>query len=211
MADTIKAVPNKISISGHTDAKPYTGTGDFGNWELSANRANAARRALVAGSYPDAGGAGGGLCLVGAVRPQNPFNPVNRRIDIVVLTKKAQRHRRLAGGRRGQASRRRSERRRSGDAGRSERVAGRPATGAGPRVARALNLFDDGTETGRARGCGASAVLRQPLHRPRAEAVTDKKADSDVGFFVAIGFRNRVESGFSVVHGTDRRCAYRYR
>jgi chemotaxis protein MotB len=53
MADTIKAVPNKISISGHTDAKPYAGTGDFGNWELSANRANAARRALVAGSYPD--------------------------------------------------------------------------------------------------------------------------------------------------------------
>ena len=51
MADTIKAVPNKISISGHTDAKPYTGTGEFGNWELSANRANAARRALVAGSY----------------------------------------------------------------------------------------------------------------------------------------------------------------
>ena len=51
MADTIKAVPNKISISGHTDAKPYSGTGDFGNWELSANRANAARRALVAGGY----------------------------------------------------------------------------------------------------------------------------------------------------------------
>ena len=49
MADTIKAVPNKISISGHTDAKPYAGTGEFGNWELSANRANAARRALVAG------------------------------------------------------------------------------------------------------------------------------------------------------------------
>ena len=32
---TIKAVPNKISISGHTDAKPYAGQGDFGNWELS--------------------------------------------------------------------------------------------------------------------------------------------------------------------------------
>src|SRR5471030_2786545 len=53
MADTIKAVPNKISISGHTDAKPYAGAGGFGNWELSANRANAARRALIAGGYPD--------------------------------------------------------------------------------------------------------------------------------------------------------------
>ncbi|VFS83776.1 flagellar motor protein MotB [Pseudomonas aeruginosa] len=53
MAETIRQVPNKISISGHTDAKPYAGNGDFGNWELSANRANAARRALVAGGYPE--------------------------------------------------------------------------------------------------------------------------------------------------------------
>jgi len=91
MADTIKAVPNKISISGHTDAKPYSGTGDFGNWELSANRANAARRALVAGSYPD----GQVARVVGYASSvlfnrEHPFNPVNRRIDIVVLTKKAQ-------------------------------------------------------------------------------------------------------------------------
>lgn len=92
MADTIKAVPNKISISGHTDAKPYAGQGDFGNWELSANRANAARRALVAGSYPDPQVAR----VVGFASSQlfdhkDPFNPINRRIDIVVLTKKAQR------------------------------------------------------------------------------------------------------------------------
>ncbi|EZH78484.1 flagellar motor protein MotB, partial [Ectopseudomonas composti] len=53
MADTIRAVPNKISVSGHTDAKPFSGRGDFGNWELSSNRANAARRTLVAGGYPD--------------------------------------------------------------------------------------------------------------------------------------------------------------
>ncbi|MFI7855488.1 flagellar motor protein MotB [Pseudomonas promysalinigenes] len=93
MADTIKAVPNKISISGHTDAKPYSGTGDFGNWELSANRANAARRALVAGGYPD----GQVARVVGYASSslfdrKNPFNPVNRRIDIIVLTKKAQRN-----------------------------------------------------------------------------------------------------------------------
>lgn len=91
MADTIKAVPNKISISGHTDAKPYIGTGDFGNWELSANRANAARRALVAGSYPDAQVARVvGYASSALFDRENPFNPVNRRIDIVVLTKKAQ-------------------------------------------------------------------------------------------------------------------------
>ncbi|WP_369988360.1 flagellar motor protein MotB [Pseudomonas xanthosomatis] len=92
MADTIKAVPNKISVSGHTDAKPYSGTGEFGNWELSANRANAARRALVAGGYPD----GQVARVVGYASSslfdrKNPLNPVNRRIDIIVLTKKAQR------------------------------------------------------------------------------------------------------------------------
>ncbi|SDQ18581.1 chemotaxis protein MotB [Pseudomonas sp. UC 17F4] len=92
MADTIKAVPNKISISGHTDAKPYAGTGDFGNWELSANRANAARRALVAGGYPDTQVARVvGYASSSLFDRQNPLNPVNRRIDIIVLTKKAQR------------------------------------------------------------------------------------------------------------------------
>lgn len=92
MADTIKEVPNKVSISGHTDAKPYSGTGDFGNWELSANRANAARRVLVAGSYPDnqvARVVGYGSSAL--FDRKNPLNPVNRRIDITVLTKKAQR------------------------------------------------------------------------------------------------------------------------
>ena len=92
MADTIKTVPNKISVSGHTDAKPYSGSGEFGNWELSANRANAARRALVAGGYPD----GQVARVVGYASSslfdrEHPLNPVNRRIDIVVLTKKAQR------------------------------------------------------------------------------------------------------------------------
>lgn len=93
MADTIKGVPNKISISGHTDAKPYSGTGDFGNWELSANRANAARRALVAGGYPDDQVARVvGYASSSLFDRKNPFNPVNRRIDIIVLTKKAQRN-----------------------------------------------------------------------------------------------------------------------
>jgi chemotaxis protein MotB len=92
MADTIKAVPNKISISGHTDAKPYSGSGEFGNWELSANRANAARRALVAGSYPEAQVARVvGYASSALFDREHPFNPVNRRIDIIVLTKKAQR------------------------------------------------------------------------------------------------------------------------
>jgi chemotaxis protein MotB len=92
MADTIKAVPNKISFSGHTDAKPFAGRGDFGNWELSANRANAARRALVFGGVPDDQVARVvGYASSALFDRENPLNPVNRRIDIVVLTKKAQR------------------------------------------------------------------------------------------------------------------------
>ena len=92
LADTIKAVPNKISVSGHTDAKPFAGAGDFGNWELSANRANAARRALVAGGYPDESVARVvGYASSALFDRKAPFNPVNRRIDIIVLTKKAQR------------------------------------------------------------------------------------------------------------------------
>lgn len=92
MADTIRAVPNKISVSGHTDAKPFSGSGDFGNWELSANRANAARRTLVAGGYADEQVARVvGYASSALFDRDDPFNPVNRRIDIVVLTKRAQR------------------------------------------------------------------------------------------------------------------------
>lgn len=92
MADTIRAVPNKISISGHTDAKPYASAlGDFGNWELSASRANAARRVLIAGGYPDTQVARVvGYASSALFDSENPFNPVNRRIDITVLTRKAQ-------------------------------------------------------------------------------------------------------------------------
>ncbi|MCG6540922.1 flagellar motor protein MotB [Pseudomonas sp. KSR10] len=93
MADTIRAVPNKISVSGHTDAKPYSGQGDFGNWELSAGRANAARRTLVAGGYPeDQIARVVGYASSALFDRENPLNPVNRRIDILVLTKKAQRN-----------------------------------------------------------------------------------------------------------------------
>jgi chemotaxis protein MotB len=93
MADTIKDVPNKISVSGHTDAKPFAGGGgEFGNWELSAGRANAARRTLIAGGYPEEQVARVVGYASSALFDRNdPLNPVNRRIDITVLTKKAQR------------------------------------------------------------------------------------------------------------------------
>ncbi len=93
MAETIAAVPNKISISGHTDAKPYSGRSGIGNWELSASRANAARRVLVAGGYPDEQIARVvGYASSALFDRKDPFNPINRRIDILVLTRKAQRN-----------------------------------------------------------------------------------------------------------------------
>ena len=46
LAAELGKLPNKISIEGHTDSKPYAGARDYGNWELSADRANAARRLM---------------------------------------------------------------------------------------------------------------------------------------------------------------------
>lgn len=85
-------VPNRISISGHTDAQPYAGgTKGYSNWELSADRANAARRELIDGGL----GAGRVLRVVGLASavlydPSNPLNPMNRRISILVMNKKTE-------------------------------------------------------------------------------------------------------------------------
>ncbi len=90
MADTMRAVPNKISVGGHTDAKPYSDDSGFGNWELSANRANAARRALRAGGLDDEKIARvAGYASSVLFDRADPYSPSNRRIDILVLTKRA--------------------------------------------------------------------------------------------------------------------------
>ncbi|WP_022965170.1 flagellar motor protein MotB [Denitrificimonas caeni] len=90
MADTIRAVPNKISVGGHTDAKPYAGNSGFGNWELSSSRANAARRALRAGGLDEEKIARvAGYASSALFDRADPYSPSNRRIDILVLTKRA--------------------------------------------------------------------------------------------------------------------------
>jgi chemotaxis protein MotB len=85
-------VPNKISLSGHTDAAPY-GSGSIGysNWELSADRANASRRELIYGGMDETKV----LRVVGLAASvlfdkEDPLNPVNRRISIIVMNKKAE-------------------------------------------------------------------------------------------------------------------------
>ena len=85
-------VENRIALAGHTDATPY-GSGDRGysNWELSADRANASRRELVAGGLPDNKLLRvEGLASSQLLRPESPTDPINRRISIVVLTEEAQ-------------------------------------------------------------------------------------------------------------------------
>ncbi|AQZ94851.1 flagellar motor protein MotB [Halopseudomonas phragmitis] len=91
LSDTIARVPKKISISGHTDAQPFVARRDYGNWELSADRANAARRTLLAAGYPEQQLARVvGFADSALFDRSNPLNPVNRRIDIVVLNKRAE-------------------------------------------------------------------------------------------------------------------------
>jgi chemotaxis protein MotB len=89
---TLNELPNRISLSGHTDAVAYAG-GDAGysNWELSADRANASRRELVAGGLED----GKVLRVVGLgsaipFDKDDPNASVNRRISIIVMNKKAE-------------------------------------------------------------------------------------------------------------------------
>ncbi|HUJ47405.1 MAG TPA: flagellar motor protein MotB [Rhizomicrobium sp.] len=86
VAKVIDRLPNRISISGHTDGKPFTGTNGMTNWELSAQRANAAR-ALMTGAglnsdriYEVAGKAGSEPLL-----PEDPLASENRRISILLM------------------------------------------------------------------------------------------------------------------------------
>jgi len=85
-------VDNRISIAGHTDAVPYTaGPEGYSNWELSSERANAARGALVAGGMHDEK-----LLQVRGLADVLPLDknvvdqPVNRRISILILNKAAE-------------------------------------------------------------------------------------------------------------------------
>jgi chemotaxis protein MotB len=85
IAAIISSVPNRISITGHTDDKPYIKP-NYGNWELSADRANAARRAMIAGGIAQNKiGRVVGLSSTTPLNPQDKMDPINRRISIVVL------------------------------------------------------------------------------------------------------------------------------
>lgn len=88
----LNQVENRVSLSGHTDAIQYAdGDRGFSNWELSANRANASRRELIAGGMADKKV----IRVVGLASSilfdkADPTNPVNRRISIVVMNKRTE-------------------------------------------------------------------------------------------------------------------------
>jgi chemotaxis protein MotB len=85
LAQELGKLPNKLSIEGHTDSRPYAPSASYGNWELSSDRANAARRVMQANGI--------GADQVSQVRgfadqrlrtPDTPLDPRNRRISVIV-------------------------------------------------------------------------------------------------------------------------------
>jgi len=87
LAKSINRVSNKVTISGHTDASPMARrNGNYTNWELSSDRANSARRALIAGGLkPEKIGRVIGLASTILFDKEHPRAVINRRISIVVM------------------------------------------------------------------------------------------------------------------------------
>ncbi len=92
LAPVINELPNKVSLNGHTDALPYpSNKSGYSNWELSSDRANVARFELTQGGLAE----DKVLRVVGlassiAYNAQNPNDPMNRRISIIVMNKKTE-------------------------------------------------------------------------------------------------------------------------
>ena len=92
LAHYLNTVPNHLSVTGHTDATPYVDGSGRTNWDLSADRANAARRALeAAGLASDKTARVVGLSSSVLFNKEDPRAPVNRRISIIVMTRQAER------------------------------------------------------------------------------------------------------------------------
>ncbi|MEY0604532.1 OmpA family protein, partial [Providencia huaxiensis] len=86
IAPLLNDVPNRISISGHTDDLPYANGANYSNWELTSDRANASRRELIRGGMDE----NKVLRVVGMASAihldtEDGLAPINRRISIIVL------------------------------------------------------------------------------------------------------------------------------
>jgi chemotaxis protein MotB len=94
IGSVLAEVPNRLTLEGHTDAQPFAadrnGMG-YGNWELSADRANASRRELTAGGLPtDRVLRVQGLASSVPFEKDDPLSPGNRRISIIVMNRDAE-------------------------------------------------------------------------------------------------------------------------
>ena len=85
LAQELGKLPNKISIEGHTDSKPFAKSGNYSNWELSSDRANSARR-LMQGNGARANQITQirGFADQRLRKPHDPLDPANRRISLIV-------------------------------------------------------------------------------------------------------------------------------
>ncbi len=85
LAAELKTLPNQLLIEGHTDAAQYSTNANYSNWELSADRANAARRLLQQdGVRMDQVTQVRGFADQMLRVKNNPYDPSNRRITILV-------------------------------------------------------------------------------------------------------------------------------
>jgi chemotaxis protein MotB len=88
----LSEVPNRLTLEGHTDAMRFSaGERGYGNWELSADRANASRRELVTGGLPfDQVLRVQGLAASTPYDRQDPGSPLNRRISLIVMNRESE-------------------------------------------------------------------------------------------------------------------------
>lgn len=85
LAKEVGKLPNKISFEGHTDAKPFARDRNYGNWELSVDRANAARRLMQQnGVRDDQVAEVRGYGAQQLHKPNSPEDPSNRRISLII-------------------------------------------------------------------------------------------------------------------------------
>ncbi len=86
IVQVISALPNDVAVIGHTDAAQYQSGHEYGNWELSTDRANASRRMLVELGFPEWRIARVvGMADQDPLILEDPFSPENRRISILLL------------------------------------------------------------------------------------------------------------------------------
>jgi chemotaxis protein MotB len=86
LAGELGKLPNKLALEGHTDSKAYAEGRNYGNWELSADRANSTRRLMQQnGIGADQITQVRGFADQRLLKPDAPLDPANRRISLIVL------------------------------------------------------------------------------------------------------------------------------